>query len=135
MTDFSEVCLLQVIGPHEVSMNTRELLGRAQAEKRLLENEGWRVVHLAVSEFPHSARKQQEHVAHMLQREGIAVELPAGNGPSGSNRLQSPAGQRRMSSTNALSERASPSSLRIVQMAGCHSMAALVATDRLYCKQ
>lgn len=38
----------QVMGPHEISVNTKELLGRAKAEARLLEAHGWQPVHVVI---------------------------------------------------------------------------------------
>jgi len=36
------------MGPHEISVNTKELLGRAKAEARLLEAHGWQPVHVII---------------------------------------------------------------------------------------
>ena len=36
------------MGPHEVSVNSQELLGRAKAEARLLAAHGWKPVHLTL---------------------------------------------------------------------------------------
>ena len=38
----------QVMGPHEVSVNSQELLGRAKAEARLFAAHGWKPVHLVL---------------------------------------------------------------------------------------
>ena len=36
------------MGPHEISVNTKKLLGRAKAEARLLEAHGWQPVHVII---------------------------------------------------------------------------------------
>ena len=50
----------QVMGPHEMSANTRELLGRAKAEARLLEAHGWTPVHVIVGANKSVAKQVQQ---------------------------------------------------------------------------
>jgi hypothetical protein len=51
---------MQVLGPHEISVNTQELLGRTKAEARLLEAHGWTPMHILVG-VPSRPVGQQVH--------------------------------------------------------------------------
>ena len=76
-----------MVGPHEVAVNTGELLGRTQAEGRLLAHKGWRVVHLTVADLTLTEPEQQSRIAVLLQGEGVLVNLPtSGQGEAGSKR-------------------------------------------------
>ena len=70
----SKALLVQVVGPHEMAVNTGELLGRARAESRLLAHRGWRVLHLAVADLSLTEQDQQMRIAAMLQSEGVVVD-------------------------------------------------------------
>ena len=49
----------QVMGPHEVSVNSQELLGRAKAEARLFAAHGWKPVHLVLGSGALGRQMQQ----------------------------------------------------------------------------
>lgn len=72
----------QVVGPHEISANTRALLGRAAAEKRLLSANGWRPFHITVGALSDPASHQTQKIVKQLQKEGMEVKSPdAGKQP------------------------------------------------------
>ena len=68
-------CVLpvQVIGPHELAANTRELLGRARAEARLLKWKGWQCVYLPAAALSGPEDVQAQRVAAVLEKEGVAT--------------------------------------------------------------
>lgn len=74
------------MGPHEVSANTRELLGRAKAEARLLEAHGWTPVHVIVGANRSLARQLQQltqafgdpHAKASLRHQGNELRRRAG---------------------------------------------------------
>lgn len=68
-------------GPHEVSANTGELLGRATAEARLLAATGWRPMHIVVSALSDPASQQTRSIVRQLQKEGLQVGAPHGGNP------------------------------------------------------
>ncbi|BDA48783.1 probable RAP domain-containing protein, chloroplastic [Coccomyxa sp. Obi] len=76
-TDQQKVAI-QVAGPHEVSANTGELLGRARAEARLLAANGWRPMHIVVSALSDPASQQTRSIVRQLQKEGLQVGAPHG---------------------------------------------------------
>lgn len=104
-------CLLhQVAGPHEVSANTGELLGRATAEARLLAANGWRPMHIVVSALSDPASQQTRSIVRQLQKAGLQVGAPDG-ASTGLPRGGGP-GQR----SDPLATKSSLSSLGAVQL-------------------
>lgn len=75
---------VQVMGPHEVSVNNQELLGRAKAEARLLEANGWMPVHIVVGVAGRSVNRQ---IQHLVQAFGDP-QLTVVDGRIGSGRHQ-----------------------------------------------
>lgn len=79
-TDQQKVAI-QVAGPHEVSANTGELLGRATAEARLLASNGWRPMHIVVSALSDPASQQTRSIVRQLQKEGLQIGAPDSGNP------------------------------------------------------
>ncbi len=73
--------LQQVAGPHEVSANTGELLGRATAEARLLAANGWRPMHIVVRALSDPASLQTRSIVRQLQKEGLQIGASDGMNP------------------------------------------------------
>ena len=79
------------MGPHEMSANTRELLGRAKAEARLLESHGWTPVHVIVGASK-SVTKQVQQIAQAFGDPHIrASQKRQGSQLSGRAGMQQPA--------------------------------------------
>ncbi|CAL5223598.1 g6137 [Coccomyxa viridis] len=82
---------VQVMGPHEMSANTRELLGRAKAEARLLEAHGWTPVHVIVGGNK-SLAKQLQKIAQAFGDPRVKAALQHQSSQSGSRTgVQQPA--------------------------------------------
>jgi hypothetical protein len=64
------------MGPHEWSANTGKLLGRAKAEARLLEGQGWHTIHLPVGS--RTGAELAKFLEGELQQYGLDVRLTAG---------------------------------------------------------
>ena len=79
------------MGPHEVSANTRELLGRAKAEARLLEAHGWTPVHIIVG-TNRSFKQQLQHIAQAFgDPRAKAAQRQQGSQPDGRSVAPEPA--------------------------------------------
>lgn len=73
----------QVVGPHELAGNTGELLGRAQAESRILTRDGWRCVYLPAASLAGPDHVVQQRLAALLEKEGMSVRVPKSGQPRG----------------------------------------------------
>ena len=79
------------MGPHEVSINTRELLGRAKAEARLLEAHGWTPVHVIVGANRSLAKQLQQLTQAFGDPRAKASLRHQGNQLGGRAGMQQPA--------------------------------------------
>ncbi len=57
---------IQVLGPHEISINTQKLLGRTKAEARLLEAHGWMPMHILVGVPSRPVGQQVRQIARVF---------------------------------------------------------------------